>query len=164
MQRALQGKKRRTHPSARVCAAAMRARRVAKVTGRNSPGLGRNRVRKPDSPQRAPMAAYIRAAGVEIDRADRDYLQRKLGRKLGKFGADIERVSVRIEDINGPRGGGDKRCRIKAVLRGLPPVVVEEQHSALQAAMDGALERVAHTVTRQLQRRRQVKSRETVRR
>lgn len=131
---------------------------MVKITGRNTRALGRNRVRKPDSPQRAPMPAYIRAADVEVDRADRDYIQRKLGRKLGKFGADIDRVSVRIEDINGPRGGGDKRCRIKVVLRRLPSVVVEEQHAALQAAMDGALERVGQTVTRQLQRRR-VKSR-----
>ncbi|MGH8279920.1 MAG: HPF/RaiA family ribosome-associated protein [Gammaproteobacteria bacterium] len=156
-------KRERREMHGRVVAVATRGMRVTRAGARNHPRLGRNRVRKPDSAQRAPMPAYIRAAGVEIDRADRDYLQRKLGRKLGKFGMDIERVSVRIEDVNGPRGGGDKSCRIKVTLRRLPSVVVKEQHSALQAAMDKALERAGRTVARQLQRR-QVKSRESIRR
>lgn len=124
------------------------------ITGRNTPGLGRNRVRKPDSPQRAPMAAYIRTVDVRVDEADRDYIRRKLGRKLGKFDSAVERVSVRIEDVNGPRGGLDKRCRIKITLRGMASVAVEQQHSALQAAIDGALDRAGRTVTRQMQRRR----------
>jgi CBS domain-containing protein len=130
-------------------------RAAVEVTGRNTPELGRDRVRQPDSPQRAPMPAYIRATGTKVDRADRDYIRRKLGRKLGKFSDDVKRVSVRIEDINGPRGGVDKRCRIKVVLRGLPSVVVEEKDAALQGAIDRALERAAQTVSRHLERRRQ---------
>lgn len=126
---------------------------MLKITGRNTPSLGRDRVRTPDSSKRAPWPAYIRAAGVELDQADRDYVRRKLGRKLGKYESSVERASVRIEDVNGPRGGSDKRCRIKVVLRGLPSVVVEHQHAALQAAIDGALDRAGRTVARQLQRR-----------
>lgn len=125
-----------------------------KITGRNTPSLGRTRMRKPDSPGRAPMPAYIRSVDVPLDEADRAYIRRKLGRKLGKFADAVERMSVRIEDVNGPRGGHDKRCRIKITLRGMASVVVEEQHSALQAAIDGALRRAGSTVTRQLQRRR----------
>lgn len=132
----------------------MRNRAPHKITGRNTPSLGRTRVRKPDSLRRAPMSAYIRSVGVPLDEADRAYIRRKLGRKLGKFVDAVERVSVRIEDVNGPRGGRDKRCRIKITLRGMPSVAVEEQHAALQAAMDGALERAGQTVKRQLQRRR----------
>lgn len=126
----------------------------------------RRRVPRPDSPKRSPMAAslprpvkrtagrtspadtpaYIRAVGVRFDAADKAYLRRKLGRKLGKFSSRVERASVRIEDVNGPRGGVDKRCRIKVVLSGLPSVVVEHRHRSLQAAMDGALARVERAV------------------
>lgn len=132
----------------------MHARVPHKITGRNTPSLGRTRVRRPDSPRRASMPAYIRSVGVPLDEADRAYIRRKLGRKLGKFHNAVERVSVRIEDINGPRGGRDKRCRIKVTLRGMASVAVEAQHAALQAAIDGALDRAGRTVTRQLQRRR----------
>lgn len=147
------------------------------ISGRLTPGLGRERERHPDSANRAPLPgqvsrpakrhagrtsapetpAYIRAAGVALEDSDRDYLRRKLGRKLGKFAPSIERTSVRIEDVNGPRGGIDKSCRIKVVLSGLPSVVVEERHHSLQAAMDGALRRVEYAVRQRVQRRREPK-------
>jgi CBS domain-containing protein len=146
----------------------------AAPTGGTAPPLGRQRVRVPDSARRSPLPgsiarpakreagradagetpAHIRAVGADFDDADRDYLRRKLGRKLGKFARAIERMSVRIEDVNGPRGGIDKRCRVKVVLAGLPSVMVEEQHHALQAAMDGAIARTEQAVRRAVQRRR----------
>ncbi|MCC7484715.1 MAG: CBS domain-containing protein [Burkholderiales bacterium] len=144
--------------------------RAAKVTGRIAPAPGRARVRRADSPARAPMPArvarpakragagaapaHIQSAGSMLDAADRDYVRRKLGRKLGKFGTAVERASVRIEDVNGPRGGVDKRCQVKVVLSGLPSVVVDERHHSLQAAMDRALARVGRAVRRAVQRRR----------
>lgn len=135
---------------------------------------GRTRVPRPDSPKRSPLAAtvprpvkrtagrtaaadtpaYIRAVGVRLGSGDKDYLRRKLGRKLGKFARRIERTSVRIEDVNGPRGGVDKRCRIKVVMSGLPSVVVEHRHELLQAAMDGALARVERAVRQAADTRR----------
>lgn len=144
------------------------------ISGRITPSLGRKRERRPDSVQRAPLPgqvsrpdkrragrtsapevpAHIRAIGVPLDAPDRDYLRRKLGRKLGKFAPSIERTSVRIEDVNGPRGGIDKSCRVKVVLSGLPSVVVEERHHSLQAAMDGALQRVEYAVRQRVRRRR----------
>jgi len=101
----------------------------------------------------AQIPAYIRAESVPIDGADRDYLRRKLGTKLGKFARAVERVSVRLRDVNGPRGGIDKRCAIKVVLTGLPSVVVEEQHASLQAAMDRAIAGAERAVRRSMKRR-----------
>lgn len=100
------------------------------------------------------LPVFIRAVGVRVGPSDRDYIRRKLDRKLGKFSRHVERTSVRIEDVNGPRGGIDKRCRIKAVLRGLPSVVVEERHETLQAAIDGALSRVTLAVRQATDSRR----------
>ena len=104
------------------------------------------------SPDDRPV--FIRAVGVRIGPNDREYIRRKLGRKLGKFSRHVERSSVRIEDVNGPRGGVDQRCRIKVVLNGLPSVVVEERHEMLQAAIDGALARVALAVRQATDSRR----------
>ena len=61
---------------------------------------------------------------------------------------------MRIKDVNGPRGGVDKRCRIEVVLSALPSVVVSEQQVSLQAAMDGALARVERAVRQAVVRRR----------
>jgi ribosome-associated translation inhibitor RaiA len=101
----------------------------------------------------ADIPANIRAAGAPIDAEDRAYLRRKLGAKLGKFARAVERVTVRVRDVNGPRGGVDKACTIKVVLTGLPSVVVEQQHASLQAAMDAALQRTERAVRRSVERR-----------
>ncbi|HET6655708.1 MAG TPA: HPF/RaiA family ribosome-associated protein [Gammaproteobacteria bacterium] len=113
---------------------------------------------KDDNAARAPIEVkkpvYIRAVGAPVSRHDRDYIRRRLARRMRKFDEVVERTSVRIEDINGPRGGVDKRCRIKVVLSGFPSVVVEEQHYSPKAAIDGALDRAERTVWRTVQRGR----------
>jgi len=101
-----------------------------------------------------PIPVHIRAAEVDLTADDRKFIRRKLGRRLGAFSGSIERVSVRIEDPNGPRGGVDRVCRIKVVLAGLPTVVVEKRAAALNGAVDGALTGAAKAVRRSVQRRR----------
>ncbi|HSA56526.1 MAG TPA: HPF/RaiA family ribosome-associated protein [Gemmatimonadaceae bacterium] len=101
------------------------------------------------------VPANIRMSGVELDESARARIRKRLGAKLGKFATSIERVSVRVEDANGPRGGVDKLCRIKAVLSGLPSVVVQNQAGTLVAAINRALMGVERAVRRALQRKRQ---------
>jgi hypothetical protein len=74
--------------------------------------------------------------------------------KLGKFASSIERVSVRLKDVNGPRGGVDQLCRIKVVLSGLPSIVLQSQAGSLRDAINGALTGAERAVRRRVQRRR----------
>jgi CBS domain-containing protein/ribosome-associated translation inhibitor RaiA len=140
--------------------------------GRNPP-YGR-RAPTPDSRHRAPfldrlprayrrgagrtaapvVPTYILARGVELSPNDREYIRRKLGRKLGKFPTAIERVSVRVEDVNGPRGGIDHVCRIKVVMPDRPSMVVDRRAASLRAAVDSALAAIERAVRRDVQRRR----------
>lgn len=130
--------------------------------------------RLPDSENRAPFAgripravksisgrtssplvpAHIHIGASKLDENGKAYIRRKLGMKLGKFANSIERVTIRVQDINGPRGGVDQICRIKVVLSGLPSIVVEEKDPRLNAAIDAALSSVERVVRRRLQRRR----------
>lgn len=97
---------------------------------------------------------HIRAPQVDLGVVERDYIRLKLSRKLGKYASSIERISVRIEDVNGPRGGVDQSCRIKSVLRGLSSVVFESRNESLNAAVDAALSGAERAVRRTLERRR----------
>jgi len=98
--------------------------------------------------------AHLRVIGVKLDEEQRADIRRKLGMKLAKFMASIERVTVRVTDVNGPRGGVDQRCRVKVVLSGLPSVIVEHRHAVTQAAIDGALRAAENAVRRSVARRR----------
>jgi len=100
------------------------------------------------------IPANIRVDRVTIDDEDRVYVRRRLGEVLGKHAASIERVSVRVRDINGPRGGVDLLCRIKVVLSTLPSVVVDHQASSFRPAFLAALSSADRAVRRVVQRSR----------
>jgi hypothetical protein len=98
--------------------------------------------------------AHIRVMGAQLANGDRDHISRKLGMKLGKFASSIERVTVRLSDANGPKGGRDQVCQIKVVMSGLPSVVVEERDTRFQRAVDRAINSATLAVRRSVQRRR----------
>jgi ribosome-associated translation inhibitor RaiA len=101
-----------------------------------------------------PPPAHVRVLGVELQDQDRRHIVRKLGMKLGKFASSIERITVRLSDANGPKGGRDQICQIKVVISGLPSIVVQESASARQQAIDRAMNATARAVRQRLQRRR----------
>jgi CBS domain-containing protein len=145
---------------ARPKAGAGRARRDRAQGVRRSPLPGWvPREDKREAGREGEVPAYIRSAGVPLARDERAYMRRKLGMKLGKFARSIERVSVRVDDVNGPRGGNDKSCRIKVVLSGLPSIYVENHAPMFGPAFDGALADVERAVRKALKRRRSRPSR-----
>ena len=112
-----------------------------------------------------PAPTHIRSRGLELGESQHEYIRRKLGRRLGRFASVIERVSVRVTDVNGPRGGVDKCCRVKVVLRKMESVVVERTHHDARAAFDLALDAVRRVIRarvrgRVLGRRRPARARE----
>jgi ribosome-associated translation inhibitor RaiA len=92
--------------------------------------------------------------GIHLDEDTRTHIRGKVERKLRKFAASIERVSIRVRDVNGPRGGIDQACRVKVVLRNLPSVVFEKQNVSLDVAVGRAIAGAERTVRRSLLRRR----------
>jgi hypothetical protein len=96
----------------------------------------------------------LRTSGIAVDADLREYVRGRLGWRLGKFARHIERLTVRFEDVNGPRGGIDTACRIKVVISGLPSVVVEElagdSIEAFNRANDSVEQAVKHAIGRTL--------------
>ena len=88
-----------------------------------------------------------------------DFITRRLHFTLGRFAPEIERVTARVEDVNGPRGGTDKRCRMEVKLRGLGNVLGEACADDFEAAVAFAAERLGRGVARALERRQQAKRR-----
>jgi ribosomal subunit interface protein len=84
----------------------------------------------------------------------RSHVRRRLHYALSSIDESVQRVVVRLSDVNGPRGGMDKRCRLQLVLAGLPDVIVEDTQADLYAAIDRASDRAGRTLARRLDRRR----------
>jgi ribosomal subunit interface protein len=98
------------------------------------------------------MQMDIQCRGFELTDGLRDYAHKRLAYSLNHGDAHIGRVVVRLSDINGPRGGEDKRCHIEVRLKGLPEVVIEDTQADLYVAIDRAVERAGRTLARRLAR------------
>jgi len=74
------------------------------------------------------MQAEVRGKGLHVTAVLSTYIQRRLGFALGRFDRRVERVLVRIEDVNGPKGGIDKHCRVVVVMPHSTTAVMEVCH------------------------------------
>lgn len=82
------------------------------------------------------------------------YIERKLGRSLERFGHRIEKVVIFLRDVNGPRGGVDKACRVLVKAHGCSAAVALVVDPNWYAAIDRATTRVGMIVSRELEKRR----------
>ena len=100
------------------------------------------------------MPIDLRSSNVAISVALREHVARRLSFALGRFTHRVERVTVRIVDLNGPRGGPDKRCRIVAPLMPARNFLVEATDADAYAAVSQAANRLDERVARELARER----------
>lgn len=100
------------------------------------------------------MQIDIQARDFPLTEALRGHIKRRLGFALSARDGHIQRVKVRLTDINGPRGGVDKNCHIQVVLARLPDVVIEDTEADLYIAIDRAADRAGRTVGRRLMHQR----------
>lgn len=99
----------------------------------------------------------IRHVNLPVSDALQEFTQRRVARALRPFQSNVSRVDVRIIDVNGPRGGIDKRCRVTVELAAVKQKVVVQSKSAdTYAAVQGACARLSEAVSRALTRRRRL--------
>jgi hypothetical protein len=77
-----------------------------------------------------------------------------LGRRLNRFATHIERASVRIEDVSNQRGSPSTVCRIKLIVSGGPPVLVEGRGPDVGTAFAHASASITRAMKRSVARRR----------
>ncbi len=101
------------------------------------------------------MSLEIRNQNIEISDALRTYVERRLGFALRKYANRISRVTVRLCDLNGPRGGMDKRCQISAAVLPSQAVSLQAVDADLYAAVDRAAARLERSLAHRVGRARE---------
>lgn len=72
---------------------------------------------------------------------------------LRRMSAFVARAKVQFSDINGPRGGVDKRCQIELSTEAVGTVVIASLAQDWRTALDQCLQRVTRVLTRGVQRK-----------
>lgn len=102
------------------------------------------------------MRIDLRCDGVEAAPGLQDYVARRMRFAVGRFRDHIQWARVKVADVNGPRGGADKRCVVQLRLRNLPDVVFAITQLDVRAAVDEAADRVSRVLAQRLRRNRRV--------
>ena len=100
------------------------------------------------------MKVRLRYKGFPVSDGLSEYATRKIHRHLSRFGQRLDLVEGRLSDVNGPRGGLDKRCLFTATGPDIGSVRVEERHHDFYAAVEKAIGRLAQNVGRSIERSR----------
>jgi putative sigma-54 modulation protein len=98
------------------------------------------------------MQIDIQATGFRLTERLRAQAERRVRFALGSTSGRVRSIVMRLADENGPRGGVDKRCTIRANLPGGPPVIIEQQDADIYVAIDRAADRAGRAVSRRLER------------
>jgi len=96
----------------------------------------------------------IQTDGFDLSEGLRRRVQGRVAQVLSDNSGRISCIRIGLSDINGPRGGVDKRCRVRLVMPGLREVVVDQVELDMYHAIDKALKRVGRAVARRVSRRR----------
>jgi ribosomal subunit interface protein len=103
------------------------------------------------------MQIDIQTQGFTLTDALQDYVERRLQSVIGSRDQRVLRTQVRLSDINGPRGGIDKRCQLIIEIAGDRDVVVRDTSGNMYAAIDNAAGRIKRSLGRRLTRLRRSK-------
>lgn len=77
-------------------------------------------------------------------------VERQIGYALGRFETRIRSVTVRLSDLNGPKGGVDKQCKVMVTFRGGESVIAEVTDVEYEPVVHRAVDRIAGRVRRYL--------------
>lgn len=101
------------------------------------------------------MKIAVRARQVGWNEELRRQVERSIEFAVDRHKSRIDRISVYLNDLNGPRGGVDKLCQITADIRGARPVLILERGDDLQAVVSRAAKRLGYRISRHAHRQRE---------
>lgn len=82
-----------------------------------------------------------------------DFVQRRVSQALRRYRELVEAVEVRLQDVNGPRGGADIDCLLSVRVVGIPTLRIRQVGLDPRAAVTSAAHRMDRAVARSLARR-----------
>lgn len=103
-------------------------------------------------PKERSMMIDVRTVHLDMTDAIRQHAEDRFVGALHRFDRFVRSLSVRLVDLNGPRGGMDKACRVMVTLRDSTQIVIEQIGTDLYAAMDQAAGRAKQALGRKVDR------------
>lgn len=86
-----------------------------------------------------------------LDEAAREYIRRCIPYALNRRLDRVADAAIALEDLNGPRGGRDQRCRVTLLLSPRGSVRAQATASDIRSVVDRAVQKAARQLDRLLE-------------
>jgi len=96
------------------------------------------------------MLVNIQSRHFSLSAALSKYVKSKIQIMLSRYESKIISINVSLFDINGPKGGEDKCCKIIIKINGASSIVIQETAEDLYDAINTCSRRARRAVKRQL--------------
>ncbi|MEW5849574.1 MAG: ribosome-associated translation inhibitor RaiA [Myxococcota bacterium] len=100
------------------------------------------------------MRIDIRGHNITITDGLRIHIEQRLAPVLRHYDRYLERIEVRLDDVNGPKGGDDMTCKLVAYTRLGVVVNVSETRTDMYAAIDVATDLLDRAIQKHVGRAR----------
>ncbi len=100
------------------------------------------------------MQIEVNSTSVDYTPEVREFLQRRFDAAFDRFQKQIRELRVRLSDLNGPRGGVDKSCRVSIKLTPRGEMVLEQRGDEIHATIASAVERASENLAQRLAKQR----------
>lgn len=98
------------------------------------------------------MKCFIRANNIELPVSLRRFIVNRIEKTFSRVNDKVRFVVVSFQDINGFRGGNDKRCKVKVIGENSIQVHVFDTHSCEKTAFSKALKRAQQSFQERIQK------------
>ena len=98
------------------------------------------------------MKIQVYSKHFRITRELSAYIQRRAGYAFGQYRESIRGIIFTLSDVNGPKGGNDKQCKVTLQVKGAGDIIVDQKRPDLIAAIHLATLRASNTASRKIER------------
>ena len=108
------------------------------------------------------MQILIRSKGFALTEAIDNHIKSRVESTLSRFESMIKIVEVFVSDVNGPKGGIDKLCVVKIKIDPRSELIIKDKTADLYQAVTSTFSRAKQSLTRYVQRPRNIKRQRAV--
>ena len=100
------------------------------------------------------MQTAIHSSDFALTTALESFIHQQAEQSMKVCTDRVERLVIRLKDLNGPKGGEDKQCSVEIKLAHCDPIVVSKTSTDAYASIRKALSRASRIAVRRIGKRR----------
>jgi ribosome-associated translation inhibitor RaiA len=99
------------------------------------------------------MKLLLKARKIKLDASTKDYVKHRVSFAFARSRDLIKTLTITIADVNGPKGGNDKQCKVLIRTSEHSDIIITETQSNLKESIDRALTRSSHNFLQRVKRK-----------